>query len=196
MASSLTGSQSSDSAFAANIQEGAVVDFLEGMQPKLLAMARRLIGPDIQSKFGPSDVVQQTYLDAVRALPHVRTQKRGQLFAWVYTLLRNNYLDSRKGYLETEKRDVSRERQVGVEEDPARSEQGPLAKLMKEEELATVLRAMSKLPNAHQKLLQWRYLEDLSYREIAARVDRKEDAVRMTVVRIVNRLRQGLQESD
>jgi RNA polymerase sigma factor (sigma-70 family) len=193
MASSLTG-QSGDSDLASKVNEGAVVEVLEGMQPKLLAMARRLIGPDIQSKFGPSDVVQQTYLDAVRALPHVRPQQRGQLFAWVYTLLRNNYLDSRKGYLETDKRDVSRERQIGLDEDQAKREPGPLAKLMKEEELASILRAMRRLPSAHQQLLKWRFMDDLSYREIGTRVGRNEDAVRMTIVRIVNRLRQGLQE--
>ena len=68
--------------------------------------------------------------------------------------------------------------------------------LESQEDLALLCSAMTCLPHAHQKVLRWRYHEQLTFPEIAELVGRTEDAVRMQVKRAIRRLAQEMHIHD
>ena len=80
--------------------------WLDCMRPMLLAMAKEMIGPDLQSKFGASDIVQQTYVDAIGDLPRLNLSRKRQLIGWLTVLLRNNMRDAARTFRSSLKRAV------------------------------------------------------------------------------------------
>lgn len=164
--------------------ESAVI----ALRPWLLAVAREMLGPELQSKFGASDIVQQTYVEAIRDLPKYRGNQIAQLRKWLLSLLQNNFRDAIKAFRGSQMRDVSLESALGnngVIDYRGKTESRDHGELA-----AQVLEAIGKLPNAQQRMLHWRFSEQLSYAEIALRVDRSEDAVRMMINRTLNAMKQ------
>jgi RNA polymerase sigma-70 factor (ECF subfamily) len=169
--------------------------WLDCMRPMLLAMAKEMIGPDLQSKFGASDIVQQTYVDAIGDLPRLNLSRKRQLIGWLTVLLRNNMRDAARTFRSSLKRAVARE---SADQDVSALQSrfcDADSRLLTQEQIEQLFVAMNRLPAPHQQVLQWRFFDDLSYAQIAERVDRKEDAVRMMVQRCLTRLRQDLYEN-
>ena len=60
---------------------------LEGCRQYLLMIANEVIGPELRAKFGASDLVQDTFLEAQRHLDVFRGQTKGELRAWLRRIL-------------------------------------------------------------------------------------------------------------
>lgn len=164
---------------------------LAALRPWLTAIARQLLEPDLQAKFGASDIVQKTYIEAMRDLPQWRGRKLAQLRNWLLSLLQNNFRDANKAFRQSRKRKIALER-AGVDASVADNRLNIEHQLMQGEMISQVYEAIGDLPHAQQRMLHWRFGEELTYSEIAARVDRSEDAVRMMISRTLNTLRQRL----
>lgn len=179
--------------FAANSAAGSSIRIpetaLTALRPWLTAIARELLAPDLQAKFGASDIVQQTYIEAIRDLPQWRGRKLAQLRNWLLSLLQNNYRDANKSFRSSRKRNVALERER-VDADVADYRLDLEHQFANGETMAKVYEAIGELPHAQQRMLHWRFSEELSYSQIAARVERSEDAVRMMISRTLNTLRE------
>src|SRR5206468_4123754 len=82
---------------------------LEGCRQYLLLVANEQLGPDLRDKVGPSDLVQETFLDAQRGLRHFHGHTEQELLAWLHRILLNNLADACRRYRGAGKRDVARE---------------------------------------------------------------------------------------
>ena len=87
---------------------GRILDFYRNY---LLLTANQELDFDLQAKVAPSDVVQKTYLEACQDFGQFRGQSKSDLMGWLRGILRHNLANVRRDYRDTQKRQVSQERQ-------------------------------------------------------------------------------------
>src|SRR5437868_8309376 len=76
----------------------ALGQVLEACRGYLLLIARQELEPALQAKGGPSDLVQQTFLEAQRDFESFRGTTPSALLAWMQQLLLNNLGNLRRDY--------------------------------------------------------------------------------------------------
>jgi len=170
-------------------------------QPWLQLLARLHAESRFQGKFDPSDIVQQTMLEAYRALPQFRGQTEPELKAWLRQILAHALGHEIRRYRGTQQRDLARE--VSLEEALARSSQrlenmlavsgsSPSQQAAQREQEVLLADMLARLPEDYREVIILRNLEGLSHDEVARRMNRSVGAVRMLWVRALARLRQEL----
>ncbi len=176
-------------------------DVLGNYRDWLRLLARMQVGDRYRAKFDPSDVVQQTMLEAVRAWPQFRGQSDGELAAWLRQILARVLAHEFRRFGGVKARDLGREvsldrvlaessqRLGDVLADPATSVGARLERQERERRLAEVL---ERLPDDYREVILLRNLEGLSHEEVARRMDRGVGAVRMLWVRALARLRREI----
>lgn len=180
-------------------QEAVLVRF----QPWLQLVARLEIDTRLNAKFDPSDIVQQTLLEAHQALPKFRGSSEGELAVWLRQILAHVLAHEARRYHGTQKRDAGRE--VSLDADLSSSSQrlavliaastaSPSQKAIAHEEELRLAEALGRLTDDYREVLILRHLEDLSHAEIARRMNRSVGAVRMLWVRALSALREGLHD--
>jgi RNA polymerase sigma-70 factor (ECF subfamily) len=129
------------------------------------------------------DVTSETFLAAVRQIGAL-SPEGGSVGGWLLGIARHKVADVR--------RRRGRERTVAMETplDPPcpSAEDGPAA-LESAETRASVRRVMDSLADDERLALEWKYLDDLSVREIAVRLRRTEKAVEAVLYRARNAFR-------
>src|SRR5262245_31447323 len=86
----------------------AGAETLERYRAYLRLLARLHLDRRLQGKLDPSDVVQQTFLQAYRALDQFRGRTEAELAAWLRQILAHNLAHAARD-LGRDKRDVARE---------------------------------------------------------------------------------------
>jgi RNA polymerase sigma-70 factor (ECF subfamily) len=167
-------------------------------RPWLALLARLQLGRKLQAKFDPSDLVQQTLLEACQGLPRFRGRGELEFRAWLRQILAHVLAHAARRYQGAGRRDVGREvslheqlaessrRLERVLADPATSPSQRAARYEQEVRLAEVL---ARLPDDYREVIILRNLEGLSHEEAARRLGRSPGAVRMLWVRALGRLR-------
>jgi RNA polymerase sigma-70 factor (ECF subfamily) len=160
------------------------------------------VGERLRAKFDPSDVVQQTLLEATRDLPGFRGTTRAELMAWLRQILARVLGREVRRFVGTGRRDVSRE--VSLEARLAESSRrlgdvlaasatSPSARLGREEQALTLAEALGRLPEDYREVLVLRHLEGLPHDEVARRLGRSPGAARMLWARALARLRREVE---
>jgi RNA polymerase sigma factor (sigma-70 family) len=121
------------------------------------------------------DAFQETWLRALAAYPRLRHQQA--LRAWLFTIARNVAID----VFRRPATEVLVE--VGVSED----DPGAVDRLVA---------LMAPLPARQRQALSWRFVGQLSYREIAEQLQCREDTARRAVADGLNNLRTRLDAHD
>src|SRR2546430_10666182 len=90
----------------------------------LRALAQIELGRRLQSKIDPSDIVQQSLLEAQQDLAALRGKSEAELVAWLRMILTRNLLSAARDF-GAQKRDIRRERSLAqqVENSSVRLEQ-------------------------------------------------------------------------
>lgn len=171
--------------------------------PWLRLVARLELDTRLNAKLDPSDVVQQTLLEAQQALPKFRGTTEGELVAWLRQILAHVLAHEVRRYHGTKKRDAGREVsfEAGSLDGSVRlaglltaSTSSPSQKAMAHEQELLLADALNRLSHDYREVLILRHLEDLSFAEIALRMDRSVGAVRMVWVRALAALRERLSD--
>jgi RNA polymerase sigma-70 factor (ECF subfamily) len=167
-------------------------------RPYLIATVHSQIRPDLQVKAGPSDVVQETFLEAQRDFATFRGQTPADLLAWLRRLLLNNLANLRRQYRGTEKRELKRELSLednpGVKQNPAvLDELTPQRSALAREEADLVRQALDSLPENYRKVLVLRHQEDKSFVEVGQVLNVSAEAARKLWSRAVERLREAME---
>jgi RNA polymerase sigma-70 factor (ECF subfamily) len=174
---------------------------LEAYRAYLLLIANGMLAPELRAKGGASDVVQETFLEAQRDFAQFCGTSAEELQAWLRQLLLHNLANLARRYRDTGKRLLSRE--VALEEETPSGVHGqqvmadtpsPSSQAIAREQSEAVQRALEQLPKDYRQVIVWRYQEGRSFAEIAARLQRSENAARKLWFRALERLQQALGE--
>jgi len=174
-------------------------DDLEPFRSYLLLLARLQLETKARHKIDPSDIVQQTMIEAHAK----RTQMpaiRGQRIVWLQKALANNLIDAMRA-MRRDKRDVRREQslEAAIAESSLRlagllagRDPSPSHRLEQQEQGLRLAVALQQLPEAQREAIVLHHLQDLPLSEVAVELDRSDSAVAGLLHRGLKRLREIL----
>lgn len=152
----------------------------------------------------PSDVVQETLLEALRRLPKYLKERPLPFYPWLRQIAWNRLIDLHRRHILAGHRSVDREVPLDL---PLSSqsihrladrllahENVPGARLMREEMRRRVQDAIARLPDEFREVLVLRHLEQLGVAEIAAVLDVAEGTVKSRHFRALAKMRELLEE--
>jgi RNA polymerase sigma-70 factor (ECF subfamily) len=164
----------------------------------LYLLARAHIGSRHRAKLDPSDIVQQSLLDAHQKCNQFRGTTDAERMAWLKQILANNLADAVRG-LARAKRDVTRERpleaQVGdsftrVEGWLAAIQPSPSQQAVRSEELLRLADALTSLLEPQREAIVLHHLQGLPLAEVGQQLDKSPAAVAGLLHRGLKRLRE------
>ena len=173
---------------------------LEAARQYLVSIARQELDPDLRAKNSPSDLVQETFVEAQRAFEQFQGDTEAELLAWLRQLLLHRVSKVRRSFRDTQKRRLAREVALGGDsssEGPggglAANVLSPSGQAMEHEQDQALQAALGRLPDDYRRVITLRYQEELSFEEIGRLLDRSPDAARKLWARAVERLHEELE---
>jgi RNA polymerase sigma-70 factor, ECF subfamily len=188
-----------------NGEAGARDQLFARYQHYLYILAQAQLGKRLRTKCAPSDLVQQTLLEAHRDFGGFQGQHEGELLAWLRRILAHNLFNEARRYGALQRdadREVSLDQvRAGVDHSSLMLERclmagGPSpSQLAQEHEAAVNLAdALARLPEDYQTVLLLRVFEELPAEEVAQRMGRSAGAVRMLQMRALTALREEMDQ--
>jgi RNA polymerase sigma-70 factor (ECF subfamily) len=177
---------------------------LEQFRDYLRLLARARLGPLLQSKLDPSDLVQQTLLEAHQALGQFRGQSREQLAAWLRQVLARNLANAVRDF-HRDKRDVTREQSLDEELRTssarldawlAAEQSSPSQHAERAEQAARLAAAIELLPEVQREVVVLRHCQGWSLAEIARHTGRSAAAVAGLLHRGLQQIRSVLHDRE
>ena len=184
---------------------GAREQLFARYQHYLYVLAQAQLGRRLRTKCAPSDLVQQTLLEAHRDFVGFQGQHEGELLAWLRRILAHNLFNEARRYGALQ-RDAEREVSIdqiraGVEDSSAALERclaasgpSPSQLALRHEAAVRLADALARLPEDYQTVLLLRVFEELPAEEVAQRMRRSAGAVRMLQMRALTALRQEMEQ--
>ena len=175
---------------------------LERFREYLRLLARLQLDPRLRGKLDPSDVVQQTLLEAYEKREQFRGGSEGEWLAWLRQALAHNLADALRAFGQA-KRDVGRERSLGaaVEASSCRlaaflaaEQSSPSQRAERHERAVRLAEALAALPEDNREALVLHYCEDWPLADIATHLGRTPAAVAGLLKRGLKQLREHLCE--
>lgn len=168
---------------------GRILDFYRNY---LLLTANQELDFDLQAKVAPSDVVQKTYLEACQDFGQFRGQSKSDLMGWLRGILRHNLANVRRDYRDTQKRQVSQERQPadGFEGGLSQDCPTPVTALVAAEQREILARALEQLPEHYREVIRLRHQENCTFLEIGERIGGTTEGARKRWARAIEQLKE------
>ena len=175
---------------------------LERFREYLRLLARLQLDPRWQAKLDPSDIVQQTLLQAYQARDQFRGQNAAEQAAWLRQILARVLANAVRD-LGRAKRDAGRERslEAALEESSARLEawlateqSSPSESMERNEQLVRLAAALAQLPEDQREAVTLHHLQGWSLADLAKHLGRSEAAVAGLLHRGFKRLRELLHD--
>jgi RNA polymerase sigma-70 factor (ECF subfamily) len=175
---------------------------LERYRNYLRVLARLHLDPRLQGKLEPSDVVQQTLLQAYQARDQFRGRTEAELAAWLRQILANHLANLVRDF-GRDKRDVGRERslEAALAQSSARLEawaaaeqSSPSQRAEHQEQAVRVAEALASLPEAQREALVLQHWHGWSLDDIGKHLGRSPAAVAGLIKRGIKQLRLLLDE--
>ncbi|HTU93497.1 MAG TPA: sigma-70 family RNA polymerase sigma factor [Gemmataceae bacterium] len=175
---------------------------LERYRNYLRLLARLQLDGRLRGKLDPSDIVQQTMLQAHQMREQFRGTTEAEHAAWLRQILVRKLANATRD-LGRRKRDVGRERSLAaaIEDSSARLEvwlveeqSSPSACAEKNERLLRLAEALEQLPEAQREAVMLHHLRGFSLAELAGKLGRSEGAVAGLLHRGIKRLRELLHD--
>jgi RNA polymerase sigma-70 factor (ECF subfamily) len=180
----------------------AIGHLLEGCRGYLLSIANRQIDGDLRPKVAPSDLVQDSCLEAQQHFPTFQGQTRAELLAWVRGILLYNISSAHRHYRVTAKRQLSREVSLDDQQThraPAISlaldDPSPSEAAVRVEERALFEAALARLPEQYREAITLRHHNQLSFEDIGRQMNRSPEAVRKLWARGIEQLQSLLKNT-
>jgi RNA polymerase sigma-70 factor (ECF subfamily) len=175
---------------------------LERYGDYLRLLARLQVGPRLQAKLDPSDIVQQALLQAHENRAQFRGRTEAEWLAWLRAILANALAAAGRRFA-TGARDLNREHslEARLEESSSRLEvllaadhSSPSERTVRSEQLLRLAHAMAFLPADQQRVVELHHLKGYPVAEVARLMDRSRPAVVGLLFRGLKKLRELLQE--
>src|SRR5262249_28262479 len=156
------------------------------------------IGAALQVRLDPSDLVQETFLEAHRDFASFAGSSETELIAWLRRILVRNLADQARHH-QAQRRDLRREGPLeevllrscdSLDQVLARDLTTPSAQAAQREQAVVLADALAQLRPDDREVLVLRHFEGLKFEEIAQRMERSAGAVRVLWTRALERLHQ------
>lgn len=172
--------------------QNALGSLLEEYREYLRVLARAQVGRELQVRLDPSDLVQETLLEAHRDYQQFLGTTEAELTVWLRRILVRNLSDQLKHH-HSQKRDFQREQPLAelveqAHEALAAPLSTPSAYASRREQAVLLAGALAELPEDYREVVRMRHLEGRSFEEVAAVMGRSSGAVRMLWMRALERL--------
>ncbi|MFI5454723.1 MAG: sigma-70 family RNA polymerase sigma factor [Isosphaerales bacterium] len=174
---------------------------LDRFRSYLRLLAGLQLSPGLRSKLDPSDVVQQTMLQAHQAFGQFRGTSEAELAGWLRQILARN-LAAAAREMGRAKRDVGREQslEAAVEASSARLEAfladeqtSPSVRADRNEQMVLLAEAVAALPEAQREAVTLHHLQGWPLAKVARHLDRTPAAVIGLLHRGLKQLRSRLE---
>jgi len=172
---------------------------------RLRKMIAVRMDPRLAIRVDPSDIVQDTLMEASRRLSEYLHDVRIPFYPWLRNLAAQRLIQLQRKHIHAKRRSVNRE-QAGAPPLSGQSSailadcilsgerSSPLSRIQKVELLERVRTALDELPERDREILVLRYLEQFSIEETAAVLNINKAAVKMRHLRALDRLRALFQD--
>jgi RNA polymerase sigma-70 factor (ECF subfamily) len=183
--------------------EQALGDLLSLYRNYLRLLARVEIGQRLQGKVDPSDVVQETFLEAHRHFPGFEGGKEPQFVQWLRRILAGRVAHLVRHYFGTQGRDIRLEEQIAANLDRSSHAIGrelaangasPSANASAREHAVLLADALQELPPDYREVIILRNFEQMRFQDIATQMGRSQDSVEKLWLRALIRLKQRFGE--
>jgi RNA polymerase sigma-70 factor, ECF subfamily len=182
---------------------GALTDYFARHRERLRAMVVFRLGNRLRGRVDPSDVLQETYLDAASRLAEYRANPRLPPFIWLRFLAAQRLNILFRRHLGAAARSVEREVPLGAAAGPSDSSSllaeqliaggtPPPEQAARLELEAVVAAALDELEEADREILILRHFEHLTNTEAAGELGVSESAASKRYVRALLRLKEIL----
>jgi len=171
---------------------------------RLRQMVEVRMDPRLRSRLDPSDVVQDTLMEAAAKLHEYLRNRPIPYYPWLRQLAWQRLHDLHIRHVHAKQRSIAREGEGGVLSDASilqlaqrvvASGTSPSTNLFRKELRNTVREALNQLKAEDREVLILRYLEQLDTGEIAAILGISGEAASMRHLRALRRLRELLRDS-
>jgi RNA polymerase sigma-70 factor (ECF subfamily) len=195
---------SRDAGLARARREGghALGELLDQYRHYLYLLARARMGRQLQGRVDPSDLVQEAFLAAHRDFAAFRGTTEGELVSWLRQILVARLADQIRRHVKAKGRDLRLERRLAEELDQSSQaleqavpapQSSPSQQAARRERAVLLAEALKELPPDYEEVIVLRHLEDLSFTEVARRMERTVSSVEKLWVRALARLRRTLE---
>jgi RNA polymerase sigma-70 factor (ECF subfamily) len=163
----------------------------------LSVLAQTELGNRLRSKVDPSDLVQQTLLEAYKGFDGFHGASEAEWLAWLRGILGHNAADFARYYRDAGKRQIEREVRFAAEGadssisgimEPGDGGERPSEQLIREERELQLAEAISRLDEDQRTVIVLRNLQRLPFDEVAAQMGRSRPAAQMLWMRAVRKL--------
>lgn len=170
----------------------------------LLTVADDNLGDRLRAKFGPSDIVQQSFFEAQQAMPSFHGSSEEEIRAWLKKIVMHNLVDSARRYTDTQARDIERETYIDRRADEAVAWDGLLCPASKTPSFYVsrseideqMMEAVVSLPASQRRVVESRHRWGRSYQQISTELGISENAARSLWTRAMTNLREKLVDDD
>ena len=174
-------------------QTDAVNEVFERVGPRLHALVRLRLGPQLRGHIESVDIVQQTLLKAFQNLQGFEGQAETSLMAWLGAIAKNEIVDQAR-YLGRDRRDATKNVAVDdVGELVASQVRSEVSRLHLDAQTKRLETALEGLSEAHREVILLRRYEEFSFTEIGERMNKSPDACRMLYARAMAALTVSMQ---
>jgi RNA polymerase sigma-70 factor (ECF subfamily) len=176
---------------------------LESYREYLLLLARLQLDPRLRPRLDPSDVVQETLLQAHQTSDQFRGQTAGEQIAWLRRILVRKLARASRDH-RRDKRNLDREQSLerALEQSSQRlelflaaDESSPSERAERNEQLARLADALASLAEDQREAVELHYLRGWSLADVAVHLERSPKAVgsllHRGIVKLHERLRPG-----
>ena len=176
----------------------ALGELLHLYRPYLRIVAERNLGPRVGVRVDASDIVQQTWMEAAKAVNKFAGKTEPEFSAWVAAILNRNLQNVVRNQ-RAGKRDVRKEIAPGGSATLSwrglgRNAISPSKKAIQGERALRLAAAIEELTEEQRKAVVMRHLEDKPLEEISKALNRSKSAVAGLIYRGLRELREKMPE--
>lgn len=160
---------------------------------RLLAFIRLRLGPDLRGRLESRDILQSAMLRSLERLRQFDGHETRSWMAWLARIAENEIRD-RADFQHRQRRDAAREEPLNDEAPLRALTRSALTRVIQDEESRRLESALESLSEAHREVILLRSFQELSFAEIARRLNKSEDACRMQLARAMTALTMRMAE--
>ena len=183
--------------------EGVLNEILIKYRERIHRMVATRMNPRLQGRLDASDIVQDAYIEASRALDGYLANPQMPVFLWLRRLAGQQLIQAHRRHLDTAKRAAGQEQRILGGAPSATSQciavqllgrlPSPSQQAVRNESKARLLTALEEMGELDREVLMLRHFEQLSGPEAAAVLGISHDAIKKRYIRALDRLQVILQ---